>query len=104
VTTAEVRVATGMAVLLVALAIAVEAVAVITMISRVPALTNPGAAYAMVITAGVVAAGICVLALWCLRRVSDGLGGWPTAFGSYALAIVALFGVLFLVFLIDVAD
>ncbi len=93
-----------MAVVLVALAIAVEFIAVITMVTRVPALTNPGTGYAMVITAGLVAAGICILALWCLRRVLDGLGGWPAAFGSYALALIALFGVLFFVFLIDVAD
>jgi len=102
--TTEERVATGLAFVLVALAIAVESVAVITMVTRVPALTEPGKADALVVVAALVAAGMCVLAVSCLRRVWRGLGGWPAAFGSYALALVALFGLLFLVFLIDVAD
>ena len=48
-----------------------------------------------VITAGVFAAGFCIYALWHLREVSRGRGGWPGASVSFALALIALFVVLF---------
>jgi hypothetical protein len=48
-----------------------------------------------VITAGAFAAAFCIYALWQLREVSRGRGGWLGASGWFAVALIALFVVLF---------
>jgi hypothetical protein len=57
-------------------------------------LTNPDKAYTWVAIAGTVAAGVCIVAVWNLRRVWKGCGAWSAALVSYAFALVALFGLL----------
>ena len=48
-----------------------------------------------VATAGAFAAGFCAFALWNLREISRGRRGWLAASGWCALALIALFVVLF---------
>jgi hypothetical protein len=51
-----------------------------------------------VLTAGAFAAGFCIYALWRLREASRGRGGWLAASGWFAVALIALFVVLFVAF------
>ena len=48
-----------------------------------------------VLIAGAFAAGFCVYALWHLREASRGRGGWLAASTWFAVALIALFVVLF---------
>ncbi len=97
-------VASGLAVVLVVLAAFVAWVAISSEVQTVPKLSNSDTWYESALTAGVFAIGSCILALWNLRRVWDGRGGWWAASVSYALALIALFAVLAVGALAALAD
>jgi hypothetical protein len=88
------RFAIGLAALLVAMAALTGWQAATTVRSNAATLTNPGRAYAWVVTAGIFAACFCIPALWYLRRVWEGRRGWRAVMVSYPLAVIALYGVL----------
>jgi hypothetical protein len=63
-----------------------------------PANQSIDPSHSGVVTAGIFAAGFCIYALWSLRGVSRGRRGWVGASVWFALALIALFGVVLVAF------
>ena len=90
------RIAIGLGGVLIALAALVGWAAV--WLEDQPANLSTDPNHYGVVTAGAFAAGFCVYALWQLREALRGQGGWLAASAWFAIALIALFVVLFVAF------
>jgi hypothetical protein len=93
-------IAIGLTAVLVALAIFVEIELALVLKEDAPKLTQPATAYGWGITAGLLAAGFCIVTVWRLRRVWMGSRGLRSTLILYPAAILVLIGVFFLAGLI----